>query len=343
MRLPYVLDQLNDAVFLIDPRTDRVSDANSKACEMLGYSPDELTSMDVSAIHPDEIQEFKTFTRSVQSEGRGWTDELSCLTKSGEVLAAEISASMIVIDGESCMVAVVRPVFESRLYTRHVKVQRDLATVEERTRLSREIHDTIAQALTVLVLRLDLIEETIVNDPASAHAEFESLKLMANRCVEEVRRSVWDLQPLALDASGLVAAVRVEMDKLGECSIKQSLEVSGAETVDMDRQHQLAALRVIQEALSNVIKHSDAKTVLVRLDFGLESLAITVTDDGIGFETGTTLGISPAGGGFGMSSMRERARLTGGSVEVQSSIGTGVTVEARIPYRSTAPGLSAGN
>ena len=342
MRLPYVLNQLNDAVFLIDPRTDMVVSANVKACAMLGYSPDELTSVDVSAIHPDEIQEFKTLTDSVQAEGQGWTDELSCLTKSGDVLAAEISASMIVIDGELCIVAVVRPVFESRLYARHVEVQRDLATVEERNRLSREIHDTIAQSLTVLVLRLDLLRETIVGDPAAAHAEFESLKLMADRCVEEVRRSIWDLQPLALDGSGLVEAVKVEMEKLGGYGIKESLEVTGTEAIEMDRRHQSAALRVVQEALTNVLKHAEAKAVLVRLDFGLASLAITVTDDGKGFENPVTQGISPTGG-FGMSSMQERARLTGGSVEVQSSIGSGTTIEARIPYRTTTPGISVGN
>ena len=99
MRLPDVLNQLNDAVFVINPRFDEIIDANPKACALLGYSRSELVSVGLSAIHPDEIQEFRMFTRSVQAEGRGWTDELSCLTKSGNVLATEISASMIAIGG----------------------------------------------------------------------------------------------------------------------------------------------------------------------------------------------------------------------------------------------------
>ena len=110
----------------------------------------------------------------------------------------------------------------------------------------------------------------------------------------------------------------------------------------MDRRHQLAALRVAQEALSNVIKHSEAQTVSVRIDFGLASLVITVTDDGIGFEAPGAQGVSPTSG-FGISSMHDRARLTGGSVEVQSSLGAGTTVEARIPYRTIAPGIPVGN
>lgn len=336
MRLPMVLNQLNDAVFAIEIGTDRIMDANPKACAMLGYDRDELVSLGVSAIHPDEIQEFKKFSRSVQTDGEGWTDELNCLTKSGDTLAAEISASIIVLDGISCMVAIVRSVAESRIYSRHIETQRNLAIVEERNRLSREIHDTIAQSLTVLVLKLDLVGQTMVGDPAAAKAELESLKLTATMCAEEVRRSVWDLLPQTLDSSGLVEAIRIETEKLRESGIRVGFRVSGAEVTAMDRRNKSAALRIVQEALSNVIKHSKAKVVAVHLDFGLEALHITVTDDGIGFEPRTAQGMSPAGGGFGITSMQQRARLTGGSVNVQSTLlGQGTSVEATIPYRST--------
>lgn len=339
MRLPYVLDQLNDAVFVINPRFDAIVDANPKACELLGYSRSELLSLGISAIHPDDIQEFKTFTRSVQDEGRGWTDELSCLTKGGDVLAAEISASMIVIGGVSCMVAIVRPVSESRLYSRHIELQRSLAVVEERTRMSREIHDTIAQSLTVLAMRLDLVGDMIVSDPAAAGAELDSIKLFANRCVEDVRRSIWDLRPKALDSSGLVEALKLEMAKIRESGIKYDLRVSGTEALNMDQVHQSAALRVIQEALSNVIKHSKAETAVVHLDFRLESLIVTVTDDGIGFETQRAQDDSPTRSGFGITSMQERARLIGGNVSVESAPGQGAVVNVEIPYQPVASGV----
>ena len=258
------------------------------------------------------------------------------MTKSGDVLAAEISASMIVIDGISCMVAILRPVSESRLYTRHIELQRELAVVEERNRLSREIHDTIAQSLTVLALRLGLVGDIIVSDPAAAGAEFESLKLLANRCVEDVRRSIWDLRPKALDSSGLVEAVKIEMAKLRETGIKEDLRVSGAEAFTMDRLHQSAAFRVIQEALSNVVKHSKAETATIHLDFRLESLVITVTDDGIGFESPRARAESPIRSGFGITSMQERARLIGGYVSVESAPGRGAVVNVEIPYQPVA-------
>lgn len=337
MRLPDVLNQLNEAVFVITPGSDAIADANPKACELLGYSRCELLSIGVSAIHPDEMQEFKTFTGSVQAEGRGWTDELSCLTKSGDVLAAEISASMIVIDGVSCTVAIVRPVSESRLYARHIELQRGLAVVEERNRLSREIHDTIAQSLTVLCMKLDLAGDMIESDPAAAKVELDSIKLFTNRCVEDVRRSIWDLRPQALESSSLVEAVKLEMAKVRESGIKDDLRVSGTEALNMDRPHQSAALRVIQEALSNVIKHSKAETAMVHLDFRSESLLITVSDDGIGFETQGARDDSLARSGFGITSMQERARLIGGSVSVESAPGQGAVVNVEIPYQPVPP------
>ena len=83
MRLPNVLNKLNDAVLLIDPESETIADANPEACAMLGYSREELTSVGVSAVHPDDIQEFRKFTQPVQDGGGGWNDELRWVTKSG--------------------------------------------------------------------------------------------------------------------------------------------------------------------------------------------------------------------------------------------------------------------
>ena len=91
----------------------------------------------------------------------------------------------------------------------------------------------------------------------------------------------------------------------------------------------------MQEALSNIVKHSKARTAVVSLYFDPVGLRITVTDDGIGFEHRAAQGVSPTGGGFGLTSIRERVRLTGGWVRFQSTLGQRTTVEAYIPYHST--------
>ncbi|PKB70477.1 MAG: hypothetical protein BZY87_10125 [SAR202 cluster bacterium Io17-Chloro-G6] len=341
MRLPNILNQLNDAVFLIDPGEGRIADANPKACAMLGYSRDEFMSARDSAINPDEIQKLHEFIDSVNIDGAGWTDELRCLTKLGDVLATEISASMIMIDEKLCMVAIARPVYQGRDYIRHIEVQRNLAIEEERNRMSREIHDTLAQSLTLMVLKLDLIGEAIVTDSASVRAELKSVQLLATKCVEDARRSIWGLITQELESLGLVESIRIEMDRLKDINIMGEFWVSGAQEIAMDLRHQLAALRIVQESLSNIINHSNAKTGTVYLDFDVEFLSITIVDDGDGFEPRAARGISPAGGGFGITSMRERTRQIGGTVNIQSALGQGTTVEVRIPNRSDDSNIDA--
>ena len=91
----------NDAIFVIDPARDRILDVNPRACKMLGYSREELLSTPITAIHPNEMPELLAFAQSVFDRGHGWTSELSCMTKSGEALPAEISASVVKIGDKS--------------------------------------------------------------------------------------------------------------------------------------------------------------------------------------------------------------------------------------------------
>ncbi len=193
-----------------------------------------------------------------------------------------------------------------------------------------------------MVLRLDLAGETMESDPAAARAGLDSIKLLAAKCVEEARRSIWDLQPQALDSAGLVEALKNEVARLSESGIDGELRVEGAEAIEMDPRNQSAALRIVQEALNNIINHSKAKTALVSLYYYQQELKITVADNGIGFEHLTNRTVSVSGGGFGLTSMRERALLAGGSAVVQSTPGQGTTVEIRIPYDSPNPGITVG-
>ena len=113
-RFHKIFDHSNDAIFIVDPTRDVILDVNPRACRMLGYSREELLSLPLSAIHPDEMPQLKVFAQSVFEHGKGWTDELTCLTKSNEVLPSEISASIIDLGGKTCMIALVRDVTERK-------------------------------------------------------------------------------------------------------------------------------------------------------------------------------------------------------------------------------------
>jgi PAS domain S-box-containing protein len=115
-RFRKIFEFSNDAIFLVDPTGDEIVDVNPRACGMLGYEREELLHVPMSTIHPHEMPLLKAFARDVARHGRGWTDRLSCVTKGKRVLPAEMSASVLQIDGRPFLLAMVRDVTDrSRL------------------------------------------------------------------------------------------------------------------------------------------------------------------------------------------------------------------------------------
>ncbi|MBI2503197.1 MAG: sigma 54-interacting transcriptional regulator [Candidatus Latescibacteria bacterium] len=111
-RFHAIFEHSNDAIFLIDPAKDEIIDINSKACRLLGYTRKQLLSLPISAVHPHEMSKLREFAQAVFAEGRGWTDELKCLTSTSQVLPAEISASVVDLAGRRCIIALVRDLTE---------------------------------------------------------------------------------------------------------------------------------------------------------------------------------------------------------------------------------------
>jgi formate hydrogenlyase transcriptional activator len=109
-----IVEHSNDAILIMDPEADRILDVNPKACSMLGYPREALLSLPVSAVHPREMPALLTFARSVFKNGSGWTNELTCLTGTGQSLPAEISASAIDFGGRTCLIALVRDISDRK-------------------------------------------------------------------------------------------------------------------------------------------------------------------------------------------------------------------------------------
>ncbi len=126
-RFRTIFDHSNDAIFLVDVGEDAILDVNDKACRMLGYSREELLGIPMSVIHPHEMGKVRAFARSVIEEKQGFTDELTCLTKSGTTLAAEISGSILQMEDRTCMIASVRDVTErNRLASENEYLNREI-------------------------------------------------------------------------------------------------------------------------------------------------------------------------------------------------------------------------
>ena len=161
---------------------------------------------------------------------------------------------------------------------------RELAVAEERNRLAREIHDTLAQSLIGMMVRLERAGRMLLLEPESAELEIELARELAQQSLEDARRSVWDLHPDRRDFGSLSEAIDAEVQKHSADGTQISLEVAGEEPESVEPRNELAALRIVQEALSNVRRHSNAKSATVRLRYGASEIRVVVSDDGDGFE-----------------------------------------------------------
>ena len=326
---PYrkIFEHSNDAIFLIDPEHDSIVDVNPRACAMLGFSRKELLAMPISAIHPDELPILQAFAQSVFKNGSGWTNELTCLTKQGQKVLAEISASIIDVASRSHIIAMVRDMTERR---QAEKAERELALVEERNRLAREIHDSLAQGLTAIIWQLNAAGRTVEGGGKEALQSMESVRKLARECLQEARRSVWDLRSGPLQDLSLVEALQRESAKIAEVRIQSDFAVTGEERV-LPAGVETALLRINQEALTNVLKHTNANQVTVNMAYQDAGVQLIIRDDGIGFDPHIPSQWHKDQSGFGLISMRERAQLLGGKLSVESELGRGTLVNAELP------------
>jgi signal transduction histidine kinase len=206
-----------------------------------------------------------------------------------------------------------------------------MAVMEERNRMAREIHDTLAQGFTGIILQLEAAEQAMGGDVAELLKHINRARSLARGSLNEARRSVWNLRPQALERVSLVEALRQEVGRLAQSSnIKARFEVSESKR-ELPLEIQTAVLRICQESLANIKKHAQATEVKVELVFEKSNIILTIRDNGIGFISDEPNKDSKEHRGFGLISMQERTRSLGGTFEVQSEEGQGTMIKIVIP------------
>ena len=207
----------------------------------------------------------------------------------------------------------------------------ELAVVEERNRLAREIHDSLAQGFTAIIWQVNAAERTVEGGGKQASQALERVRGLAREGLAETRRSVWDLRAGPLGGRTLAEVLQQEMEKLTEGGdIQTSFDLSGEERV-LPPGVEAAFLRICQESLANVLKHANATQVTVTLAFYDSQVRLAIRDNGIGFDPATPRTRDRESGGFGLINMRERARLLGGELTAQSEPDQGTLVEVILP------------
>jgi two-component system sensor histidine kinase DegS len=202
---------------------------------------------------------------------------------------------------------------------------------EERMRIARDMHDGPAQMLANLVLQAEVLERLLVRDPGLVVRELADFKAGVRDALEETRRLIFDLRPMTLDDLGLVPTLRKFVREFGEkTAITARFNVVGEER-RLPSNYEGVLFRIIQEALTNVRKHARARTVEVTLTLQPRRVVAIVKDDGEGFDVAATEARLGRTRNLGLISMRERADLEKGHMEIRSQLGRGTEAKVTFP------------
>ncbi|HYC35554.1 MAG TPA: PAS domain S-box protein [Usitatibacter sp.] len=341
-RLRGILDSAMDAIITVDERQHVVL-FNAAAEAVFRCPREEAMGAPLAWFIPERFR--TSHAELVREFGRGDGGSrrmghariVMGLRRTGEEFPIEASISRISEGGHAFFTVILRDVTErvksdealrrSQAEIKELALAASSAREQEKSRIARELHDELGQALTALKIDVGWLREHLAGSAPAVLDKLASMQLLLDGTVAAARRISADLRPLMLDDLGLTAAAEwLAHNFTNRTGIPCELVIGGGE-LDLPDPYATAIFRVLQESLTNVAKHSQATQVEATLERGTGEVALTVHDNGQGFEVAG----ERRPGSFGLIGLRERAYLVGGNVEVRSAPGEGTTVELRVP------------
>jgi NarL family two-component system sensor histidine kinase LiaS len=200
----------------------------------------------------------------------------------------------------------------------------ELARIEERNRLARDLHDTVKQQTYAARMQLTAAKNLLVSDPAAATGHIDTALQLNRETQQELKLIIDELRPAALQSKGLVQALKEYADRWQEhTGIKVETIISGEHSLPLDVEQTL--YRVLQEALSNIARHAEADKVSLRLSMSVDAVNLIVADNGRGFESNAVSANS-----YGLTGMKARLSEVGGTLKVDSNLSAGTTLTAEV-------------
>ena len=315
-----VVEQAAEGIFLVDVDTKRVLEANTAYQNLLGYTAEEIMRLTLYDVVPYSREDMDCYVERVLKQRSYVSGERRHQRRNGSLVDVEVSANVVSYSGREAMCIVVRDITERK------RAEEALREVEkaERLRMARDLHDGVLQDLSYSAAAMQLTK---------LNAEGTGLEEELQQAIDAIQRSVRGLRAAVND-------LRLEEERdrpfpdLMESLVQSNREMAQGYEIRLEVKEGLPTtslgntgtevLRVIQEALTNVRRHSGARSVCVMLRRDQDGLVIEISDDGRGFEPETTPGV-------GLKSMRERAAALGSKLEVTSEVGKGTRVSLRVP------------
>jgi PAS domain S-box-containing protein len=331
--LQAMYDHAVDGMLLADVDTLRLVRANASICKMLGYTESELLSLSVTDIHPAESQQaIAGMFRVAPKTGPFPTGSHPILRKDGSVFHAEITGAVIMYNGRHCAMGFFRDITERK--QSHDALERERRTLRhmlqasdhERQVISYDIHDGLAQQLAAAIMQFQVHDALKKSDPAQGKTAYDAGVQMVQQAHGESRRLISGVRPPALDEAGVAVAIS---HLVHEQRGATGPTIEYHDDVQFDRLPPIlenAIYRIAQEAVSNACRHSGSEKVRVSLFQEGDRLRLEVQDWGVGFDPETV-----DEDRYGLEGIRERIRLLGGELDIQSAPGAGTRIRAILP------------
>lgn len=340
-----IVENAHDAIWTVDTQGNFMF-VNRRGEEIGGYKLSELAGKNFAPlIHPDDLPGVKDlFLKILEGESNGAEFEARLYTKDREIHLLSLSSAPIYKNGRVIgLLGIGKDITEHRKaedalresekQLRYLSSQLLTAEETERRRISKELHDELGGALTVLKLRLSFIKKGLKRDQVTIKEECETISQYVDQVIENVRRLSRDLTPSILEDVGLSAAIHWLIANSNK-NYHTNMTLDG---VDIDHlfspNAQIIIYRILQEALTNIGKHAQARNASVMIKGYEDGVSFSIEDDGVGFDPLRAATVNPNERGLGLAIMDERARMLGGSLEIWSEEGKGTRIFFHVPLK----------
>lgn len=331
-----LFDNVNDAIFVVSPEGEgrgTFIEANAVAYKNLGYCKEEILRLT-----PADLDEHYALGQK-SADNAPLLFETVIQDKNGKKIPVEVHSHHFQLSGRPTILSIIRDItvrkqneiklLESEQRLRELAAQLLNIQEIERSRISKELHDELGQAMMLLKFQVSAIHEKLT-DPATRKESSEVLENI-DEAIENIRRLAKDLSPTVLESLGVSAAVRFLLEEFGKSS-------NIAVAADIDEVNDLLApkvqrhiYRIFQEALTNIGRHAQARQVKAMIKGSEQCIAVLIQDDGKGFEVDEVLADRPKARRFGLATIKERVQLIGGSLDLKSELGSGTKITFTVP------------
>ncbi len=336
-RFRVLIEESSDVVCLVD-KDGNISYISPAITKILGYQPEELIGHSaLQYIHEFDLGSMRTKLEELLIDpSRAITAEVRYRVKGGAWRWIEgVGKNLLDDPAVNAIVVNFRDVTDRRAaeeLLRELPIRIINAQESERRRVARDLHDSVNQILSSVKFRMESIEERTRRKDKVLKGVVASAKLSLENAINEVRRISQNLRPSELDDLGVIPAVRSMCEEFkGATKINVDLKFSRFPK-KLSPEIEVTVYRIIQEALSNVAKHSQATRLTIRCSGRKSFLTIHMEDNGKGSRQHENQAVSAKSAGMGILNMKERAAFVGGTVAVQSTPKKGMAISVQIPY-----------